>query len=64
MADIPTSMYISHGEDDVAGGLATVDKVHESTFLKSDHYNYYMVSIKEVPGHRFNWNYLMENQKN
>ena len=59
---IPTSMYISHGQDDVAGGIATVEKIEFSTFLEPEHYNYCMVVVKEVPGRGFNWNYLMENQ--
>jgi len=59
---IPTSLFISHGEDDVAGGIATINKIDLSKNLESDHYNYCMIGVKEVPGRRYNWNYLMENQ--
>ncbi len=49
------AMYIDHGEDDVAGGLATVTKVEKQ-------YNSVFVSIKEHPGRTLNWAFLEEKQ--
>lgn len=59
---IGSSFHISRGSDDVQGGLATIDNVKVSDHLSSDHYNYCMVSVKEVPGPAYNYNYLKENQ--
>jgi hypothetical protein len=46
---VPDAMYISHGSDDFAGGIATVSRVYEHS--NDDTY----VDIKERPGHGYNW---------
>lgn len=54
---VPTHMYLSHGEDDIQGGLATVTRVfpyNDSVFI----------SVKELPGREFNWDgWLKEEQE-
>jgi len=60
---IPTSLYISHGQDDIAGGLATISDIEFNKTLPSDHYNYCMIEVKEIPNEGYNWNWLMENQE-
>lgn len=49
------AMYMSHGEDDYEGGLAKVTEV------KKEKYGVF-VSVKEVPGHSWNWDCLVEEQ--
>lgn len=41
---LPGAMYIDHGEDDKAGGLAEVVKVERN-----------MISVKEFPGSTYSW---------
>lgn len=59
---VPTSLYLSHGLDDFAGGIATISGIHTSDFLPPDHINYYMVSINDRPDTRYNWRCLLEDQ--
>lgn len=56
---VGTSLYLSHGEDDVEGGLATVSKVEKG--ISGGESTYY-VSVKEHPGHSYNWEFLAEEQ--
>lgn len=58
---VGTSWYMSHGEDDVQGGLATVSKVEVDEKCTNE-YNRVMVGVKEHPGHMYNLNHLLENQ--
>jgi len=37
---LPTSLYISHGRDDIQGGLATIDKIDYNTHLPDNHCNF------------------------
>jgi hypothetical protein len=55
---VTTDIYLGHGLDDFAGGIATISKIE-----KEDHYNYLMVGIKESPGTLYNWNLLLEEQE-
>jgi len=59
---VPSAMYVYHGADDFAGGLATINNVKVNNNLSVDHYNYIMVGIAERPNHYYNWKYMMENQ--
>lgn len=59
---VPSSFYVYRGEDDFAGGMATINKIEHSTHLPKDHYNYTMVGIKERPGVMYNIKPLMEEQ--
>lgn len=56
-------MSISNGSSDTAGGLGTIKRVDISTYLPIDHYNAIMVEFEELPGHRYNYKYLLENQE-
>lgn len=49
---IPTSMSISHGSDDIAGGLATVTKVYK--YMSGGNPNCVFVGVKEV-NKSYNW---------
>lgn len=49
---LPGAMYIDHGEDDRAGGLAEVVKVENG-----------MVRVKEFPGSSFSWAGLRDDQE-
>ena len=60
---VGTSLYISRGSDDVAGGLATINKVDISKNIPIDHINAIMVSFKEVPGVGYNYKSLVADQK-
>lgn len=59
---IGTSLHISRGSDDVQGGKATIKSVNLSNHLPPEHYNYVMVEVEEVPGHEYNYKYLLEKQ--
>ena len=56
---IPSECYLSHGEDDVSGGLATVSKVEK---VKGDK-NWIYVEVKENPKTQYNWTHLSTQQK-
>jgi len=60
---VHSSLYVYRGEDDFAGGIATINKVEFSDFLPEDHYNYTMVGIEERPGTMYNWCHLFEEQE-
>ncbi len=53
---VDSSFSMSHGSDDVVGGLATVTKLDTK-------YGTTFVSVKEHPGHAYNWEILSERQK-
>jgi hypothetical protein len=59
---VPTSLYLSHGMDDFIGGIATISKIEESTYLSEDDCNYLMVGIEEKPRTLYNWNSLLKEQ--
>jgi hypothetical protein len=60
---IPGSIYLFRGEDDIVGGLATINLIQNSTNLPKDHINYTMVGFKETgPGRKYNWKILLEEQ--
>lgn len=60
---VPTSLYVYRGEDDFAGGLATIKEIVKANFLPVDHYNYLSVVILERPGTSYNWRPLLERQE-
>jgi hypothetical protein len=53
---VPTALYLSHGRDDIQGGKATISNIDNRG-------NYLMVSVAELPGRSYNWDYLAENQE-
>ncbi|MBZ5514409.1 MAG: hypothetical protein LAN62_06130 [Acidobacteriia bacterium] len=55
---VETRAYISHGEDDVIGGLATVVRGHHDPSAFSE----YVVEVAEHPGCMYNLTYLLEKQ--
>lgn len=60
---VPSSLYVYRGQDDFAGGIATINKIEKSKTLPPDHYNYLMVGIAERPGSLYNWRPLLERQE-
>jgi hypothetical protein len=54
------AMYMSHGEDDFAGGRAEIDSVREDI---SGGCPAIFISIKERPGHGYNWKFLEDEQE-
>ena len=55
---IRTSLHISRGSDDVIGGLGKISKVKKG-YAEGE----WFVEVKEVPGHGYNYNLLMEEQE-
>lgn len=54
---IESECYIGHGEDDIAGGLATISEIHEDCGMT-------MVCFAEVGSYaRYNLNYIIQHQK-
>ena len=60
---IPSSLYVYHGEDDIAGGIATISNVDLKEYFGKDHDNYCFISVKEIPGVSYNWRYLEKQQE-
>lgn len=60
---VPSSLYLSHGRDDFAGGKATIDKITPSKNVPEDNINYLFIGIKERPGHGYNWQILLRDQE-
>lgn len=60
---VPSSLYMSHGADDFAGGIATISKVEYNEKLSKDHVNYCFIGIKERPGCMYNYKDLLSQQK-
>jgi len=58
---IPSELYIGHGEDDIAGGVATVSKIDVSDC--PNEYNRIFISVKELPGNKYNYLYLKDKQE-
>ncbi len=57
---VPTLMSLSHGQDDIIGGLATIKKVkiYENYF----EHNRVFIEFYEICK-VLNWNYIKENQE-
>ncbi len=60
---IPGVMYISRGEDDIAGGIATVKKIKEDNNLPKNHTNKYFAEFEEIPNRSFNLTMLLRRQE-
>ena len=56
---VRSACSIGHGETDVVGGLATISRVE---FHPEQTINQYFVTVKELPGHGYNYDVLMEEQ--
>ena len=56
---VPTSLYISHGRDDFRGGVCTISRITDG---RSAGKPVPFVEIEEGSG-RYNWQFLLENQK-
>ena len=57
---VDSSFYISHGEDDFVGGLATISGVSKGMSAGDDTW---FVSIVERPGHEYNYEILVEGDR-
>jgi hypothetical protein len=55
-----SSFYIDHGQDDFCGGLAEVTRVEDGISAGK---TVAMISCKEKPGSRMNWEYLKGEQE-
>lgn len=55
---VPGAIYVYRGEDDFAGGLATISKIERSKYVSKDDINYLMIEIEERPGVMYNWKLL------
>lgn len=60
---VPSSSYISHGQDDFAGGIAIIKSYKINKNLPKDHYNAIFVTIEEHEGTGYNWGSLLSNQE-
>lgn len=60
---VRSSFSISNGSSDVVGGLAEVVEVTENESLPVGHFNRVFVSVKEHPGHSYNWRSLEKEQE-
>ena len=56
---VGSSYYIDHGEDDFEGGLCKITHVKLDTSAGK---KVPFISVKERPGHSYNWEYLKERQ--
>jgi hypothetical protein len=56
---LPTAAYISHGRDDFRGGRCTVSAVEPGI---SGGAIAVFFSVRERPGHQYNWTYLAPEQ--
>lgn len=54
---IPSSLYLSHGRDDIQGGWAEVSEVRE------DKMGQVRVKVKPFPASEYSWHYLAEKQE-
>jgi len=59
---IPSSYYIDHPQDDVDGGIATINTITVNNYLPEDHYNRVFVSVDEIPNVSYNLTSLLEKQ--
>lgn len=53
---IPTSLYLTHGEDDFQGGRCRIVQIYEESTGP-------FIEVEEDPGTHHNWAYLMEHQE-
>ena len=61
---IPSSYFISHGSDDVDGGLATIASIDVNKNLPEGHRNRIFVSFEETgAAHAYNLTILLEDQE-
>lgn len=60
---VPTSLYLSHGEDDFIGGIAIISKIQKNEKFGKDHPNYFMIEIEENPGTLYSWGWLLKEQQ-
>lgn len=58
---IDSHFYISHGSDDVVGGLATVTKITKGI---SGGEKCSFVTVKEHPDHSYNWTQMLSKEQN
>lgn len=56
---VRTARHLSHGEDDVVGGLATVSAVVREVSRGA---LVVFVAVHEHPGHSYNWTILAQEQ--
>jgi len=56
---VKTQIYLSHGSDDIIGGLATVTKITEGISAGK---KVPFVTVAEHPGNSYNWKFLSEEQ--
>lgn len=59
---IPSAGYVYRGQDDVQGGLATIEKVEVSDTLPAHHINSIFIKVEEIPTSRYNYRLLMKEQ--
>lgn len=57
---VDTHCYISHGSDDVDGGVATVSAVEKGI---SGGEKCIFVCVKEHPGHKYNWSQVLAKEQ-
>jgi len=57
---VGTHLYLSHGSDDVEGGLAHVVEISEGM---SGGENVHFVEVKEHPGHGYNWEQMLAEEQ-
>jgi len=53
---IPTSLYLSHGEDDFDGGLCKIIEIGEK-------FGWKWIRVKENPSSQHSYDYLLEGQE-
>lgn len=59
---LPSSLHVYRGEDDTAGGLATISKIEVKEDLPKNHFNRIFVGVSEIPRSMYNWRSLLEKQ--
>lgn len=59
---VPGELYLYRGEDDFAGGVATISKVKYNEKLETDNNNSVFVGIEGRPSTMYNWKFLYEKQ--
>lgn len=55
---VPSSLHLTHGEDDFAGGLCRIVRIDTETSADGSPF----VEVEEDPGTLHNWHYLLEHQ--
>lgn len=59
---VPGSCFISNGSNDIAGGLVTIKEIEINERLGADHFNGIFVKFEELPGHSYNYKFLLKDQ--